>query len=88
MSIDRQVDRVAQNALARAHRRILAEIADGLRHGHFTFALTCELIHGRKRRLTLQAGKSFQFVISEDECLRPVPPKPIDSCDGSDPDAT
>jgi len=88
MSIDTQEDRVGQNALTRAHRRILAEIADGLRHGHFAFALTCEVIHGRKRRLTLQAGKSYQFVIPEDDCLRPRPGVSLDSHEGSDPDAT
>ena len=33
----------------RALGRVLAEIREGLRHGHFEYVLTCELIgHGRR----------------------------------------
>jgi hypothetical protein len=52
----------------RALRRIVAEIVDGLRHGHFAFSLTGEIIGQGRRRLTLHAGKSYQFIIPNDEC--------------------
>jgi hypothetical protein len=68
----------------RAIRRILAEIHDGLRHGFFECTLTCEIVGQERRRLTLQAGKSHQFVIPKEECVRSAALTP-DSCDGSDP---
>jgi len=72
--------------LDRALRRVLAEIHDGLRHGFFEFTLTCEVIGQDRRRLTLRAGKSYQFVIPKEDCLRSASPT-TDSCDGSDTNA-
>jgi hypothetical protein len=69
-------------AIDRALSRILAEIHDGLRHGFFEFTLTCEVIGQERRRLTLRAGKSHQFVLSKGECARVIPQH--DSCDGSE----
>jgi hypothetical protein len=69
-------------AIDRALRRVLAEIHDGLRHGFFEFTLTCEVVGHEGRRLTLRAGKSHQFVIPKDECLRTDDPI-RDSRDGS-----
>lgn len=69
--------------LDRALRRVLAEIQDGLRHGFFDFSLTCEVIGQERRRMTLRAGKSHQFVIPKEDCLRSAA-SPSDSCDGSD----
>jgi len=57
-------------AIDRAMKRIINEIQDGLRHGFFEFTLTCEIIGQERRRLTLWAGKSYQFVIPRDDCLR------------------
>ena len=68
----------------RALTRIIAEIADGLRHGYFEFTVTCEVIGQERRRLTLRAGKSYQFVIPNEDCLRQEDHPVIDSCDGSD----
>jgi len=73
-------------AIDRALSRILAELAEGLRHGFFEFTLTCEVVGQERRRLTLKAGKSHQFVIPKDECVR-SPGHPDDSCDGSATDA-
>lgn len=42
-------------------------ILEGLRHGYFKFEITGEEINGRKRRLTIGAGKSHRFVIPEEE---------------------
>ena len=51
-----------------ALRRIFHEIQDGLRHGYFEFTVTCEVISQERRRLILQAGKSYQFVIRKEDC--------------------
>ena len=42
-------------------------IVDGLRHGFFEYAISCETVHGRKRQLVIRAGKSHKFTIPEDE---------------------
>ena len=52
----------------RALSRILAEIHAGLQHGYFSFTLTCDVIGQGRRRLTLHAGKNYQFVIAAEEC--------------------
>ena len=65
----------------RALRRVLAEIHDGLRHGHFEYVLTCDVIGQGRRRLVLRAGKSFQFVLPAEECSS----DPV--CDPGDPGA-
>jgi hypothetical protein len=54
--------RSAASALARARQRILAELDDGLRHGHFDTRLTDEAITGGHRRLTLHAGTTYQLL--------------------------
>jgi hypothetical protein len=59
-------------AIDRALSRVLAEIHDGLRHGFFEFTLTCEIVNQERRRFTLRAGKSHQFVIPKEECERPL----------------
>ena len=38
-------------------------IVDGLRHGFFEYAISCEVVHGRKRQLVIRAGKSHKFTI-------------------------
>lgn len=53
--------------LEKALARMRQEIFDGVRHGFFDLAVTCELISERKRRLTIKAGKSYRFVISDQE---------------------
>lgn len=52
----------------RALSRILTEVDAGLRHGYFSFTLTCEVIGHGRRRLVLHAGKNYQFVIAAEEC--------------------
>jgi hypothetical protein len=74
-------------AIDRALRRVLVEIHDGLRHGFFEFTLTCETVGQERRRLILKAGKSHQFLISKEECVRPTELK-IDPCNGGDDAAT
>jgi hypothetical protein len=48
--------------------------------------LTCEVIGHERRRLTLHAGKSYQFIIPREDCVR-RPARTLDSCHGSDSDA-
>ena len=72
-------------AVDRALNRVMAEIQDGLQHGFFEFTLVCEVVGQQRRRLTLRAGKSYQFVIPEDECHRATA-QHHDSCDGSETD--
>src|SRR5262245_29509090 len=54
--------------LDRALARVLAEIHTGLKHGYFDFLLTGEIIGQGRRRLTLRAGKNYQFVIPAADC--------------------
>ena len=56
-----------------------------MRHGFFEFVLSCEVVGQERRRLTLRAGKSYQFVIPNDECVRPLA-QHHDSCEGSETD--
>ena len=53
--------------LNRAKKCLDREIDDGLRHGFFDLIVTCEMVNGRKRRLTIKAGKNHRFTIPEDE---------------------
>jgi hypothetical protein len=53
-------------ALEGAIKRILSEVDAGLRHGYFEYTLSCELTSSGKRRLTLHAGKNYQFLIPAD----------------------
>jgi hypothetical protein len=46
---------------------LLEIVLDGLRHGFFDCAITCELVNDRKRRVVIKAGKSHQFTIREEE---------------------
>ncbi len=56
------------SALNRLMRRVIAEIDDGVRHGHFEYTLSCEVIGQGRRRVVLRAGKHYQFVLPLDEC--------------------
>lgn len=45
-------------------------VEDGLRHGFFECTVSCEIVRDRKRRLVIKAGKSDQFLITEDDVRR------------------
>ena len=51
----------------RALGRLETEVLEGLKHGFFDFSISCEVVKEGKRRLTIKAGKSYQFVIPEQE---------------------
>lgn len=48
-------------------QRLDTEVREGLEHGFFDLSITCEVTKERKRRLIIKAGKSYQFVIPEQE---------------------
>ena len=56
-----------EHELQRALRKLESEVREGLGHGFFELSVTCEVIKDGKRRLTIRAGKSYQFVIPEQE---------------------
>jgi hypothetical protein len=53
--------------LDQALERLTREVRDGLRHGHFELTIVGEIVKGRKRGLTIKAGKSHRFTIPEEE---------------------
>ena len=53
--------------LRRALDKLEQDVLDGLRHGFFEYVVTCEIVNGQKRRLTIHAGMSYQFTIPEDD---------------------
>ena len=57
----------SESTLQKFERCLHRELRDGLEHGFFDMEVSCELIKGRKRRLTIRAGKCHQFVISQEE---------------------
>jgi hypothetical protein len=60
--------------LDQALTKIIHEIQAGLDHGFFDFTVTCEIVSAGRRRLTLRAGMSHQFVIPPEECILPATP--------------
>ncbi|MEQ1574388.1 MAG: hypothetical protein ABL993_09105 [Vicinamibacterales bacterium] len=70
-------------ATDRALRRLIAEIHDGLRHGYFEYRVTCDIVNHERRRVVIYAGKTYQFTIPKDECVR-CADSPGDSSNGSD----
>ena len=81
-------NRITNTTFDRALQRLIIEIQDGLRHGFFSFTVTCEIVGDERRSLTLHVGKSYRFVIPKEDCISATPPTTLDSCDGSDPHAT
>jgi hypothetical protein len=60
-------ERNRREGLGDALARIEREVREGVAHGFFDLAVTCEIVSGKKRRLTVRSGKSYQFVISLEE---------------------
>ena len=59
--------------LNNAVRKLLEEFYAGLAHGFFEYEVTCEIINANKRRLTIKAGKSYQFVIPIEDIPNATP---------------
>ncbi len=56
-----------KSVLDEALERLTREVCDGLRHGHFELTIIGEIVKGRKRGLTIKAGKSHRFTIPQEE---------------------
>jgi hypothetical protein len=61
---------VPNSTLEEAFRRLREVVEDGLRHGFFDFTVTGEIVGQKKRRLTIRAGKSYLYVIPEEDLGR------------------
>jgi hypothetical protein len=76
-----------ESPAAPAIARLLAELNAGLQHGFFEYQLTCEIIGQGRRRLTIHAGKTYQFTIPASECVHVVSGPTDDSPKRSDENA-
>ena len=45
-------------------------LADGLRHGHFEYSISCKIGTGGRREITVVGGLSHKITIPEDELPR------------------
>lgn len=53
-----------------ARDRLIQTFVDGLRHGHFRYAISGNIGKGNRRELVIDAGKSHKFTIPDDELPR------------------
>lgn len=58
---------MSHTGLNNAISKLLDEVRNGLRHGFFEFSVCCEIVKDHKRRFTIKAGKTYQYVIAEEE---------------------
>lgn len=45
-------------------------LVEGLKHGHFEYAINCEIGNNGRRLLIIRAGKRYKFTISETDVPR------------------
>ena len=45
-------------------------LVEGIKHGHFDYAVTCEMGNKGRRLLIVKAGKSHKFAIPESDVPR------------------
>jgi hypothetical protein len=55
----------------RALRKLEQLVLDGLRHGYFDCTVSIETIKEHKRRLVIKAGRSYSFIIPQEEAEAP-----------------
>lgn len=56
-----------KSQLDQAKECLIREVDDGLRHGFFDLTISCEMANGKRRRLTIKAGKNHRFTIPGEE---------------------
>jgi len=56
-----------KSVLDQAMERLSREVLDGLQHGFFELTVSCEIVNGKKRGLTIKAGKNHRFTIPAEE---------------------
>ena len=54
-----------------ALRKLEQLVLDGLRHGFFECTVSIETIKEQKRRLVIKAGRSYSFVIPQEDAETP-----------------
>ena len=59
-----------RNQFDEARARLEEVVVEGLRHGFFDCAISCEIGNGGRRQLVIRAGKSHKFFIPEEEVPR------------------
>lgn len=57
----------SKSELDRALETLKKLVLDGLDHGHFGCSILIEMENSDKRRLTIQAGKSYRFWITPED---------------------
>ncbi len=58
---------VSQQTLDEVLERISSETTAGVRHGFFEFTVSGEMVKAHKCRVMVKSGKSYQFIIDENE---------------------
>ncbi len=61
---------VHQGQLGNAIAKIVEVVADGLRHGHFEYSISCKIGTGGRREMTVAGGLSHKITIPESELPR------------------
>jgi hypothetical protein len=56
--------------LMAACEHLTNELVEGVRHGFFEMTVFVEMMPSKKRRIIVKAGKSYQFIIQDDEVPR------------------
>jgi hypothetical protein len=60
----------AGRQLQDACEHLVRELIEGIRHGFFEMTVAVEIGPSKKRRITVKAGKSYQFLVAEEEVPR------------------
>ncbi len=60
-------DRNRNSSLEQVLEHVEREIREGLGHGFFDFSVSCEIGNGKRRQVTIKAGRSHRFTIPEEE---------------------
>jgi hypothetical protein len=56
-----------RNGIAQVVAFLEKVVVEGLRHGFFDCSIACEIGNGGKRELVIRSGKSFKFIVREEE---------------------
>jgi hypothetical protein len=54
------------NPLQEACEQMARQLIDGVKHGFFEMTVEVETVQSKKRRITIKAGKSYQFVVPQE----------------------
>ena len=63
-------DRTCGPQACEALDRLIDVVMDGLRHGHFRYAISSAIGKNNKRTFVIEAGKSYKFTIPEEDLPR------------------